>query len=205
MVDFAVHSLKYQTTSFILDPLNVWFVLLSLLIVHLCLIYINNERFLADYILHSSLLLLSSLCLVGFFLSTDLLFMFFCFEGTLMPMFLMIGAFGSRDRRVYAAMILFAYTFISSLPMLAAIMYMYVECNTLDIHLLSVYTFTPDAERALCMAFFVTVAAKLPLYPLHIWLPEAHVEAPTTGSVILAALLLKLVGFCSPRHDPSVS
>jgi len=110
----------------------------------------------------------------------------------LIPLFLIVGTFGSRPRRIFATFSLFFYTFISSLPMLLAFIYIGYETNTFHMSVLSSYHMTLEKECILWISLFIPLAVKTPLVPFHIWLPEAHVEAPTVGSVLLAALVLKM-------------
>jgi NADH-quinone oxidoreductase subunit M len=116
------------------------------------------------------------------------------FEGGLIPMFLIIGVWGGK-RRVYASFKFFLYTLVGSLLMLLAIMAMYGVAGTTDITVLLKTQFPADMQKWLWLAFFASFAVKMPMWPVHTWLPDAHVEAPTAGSVILAAILLKMGGY----------
>ena len=116
------------------------------------------------------------------------------FEGSLIPMFLIIGIWGGK-RRIQASYKFFFYTFTGSVLMLLAIMAMYWQAGTLDIRKLLAFQFDPQVQIWLWLAFFASFAVKMPMWPFHRWLPEAHVEAPTAGSVILAAILLKFGGY----------
>ena len=150
-------------------------------------------------------LLLETLIL-GVFTSLDLILFYLFFEGGLIPMFLIIGVWGGRNR-VYAAFKFFLYTLFGSLVMLIAMLYMYWDAGTTDIVALLNHQFSYEgfdllgwhivggAQTLMWLAFFASFAVKLPMWPFHTWLPDAHVEAPTGGSVILAAILLKLGGY----------
>ena len=132
--------------------------------------------------------------MIGVFIALDLLLFYLFFEGTLIPMFLIIGIWG-HGNRVYAAFKFFLYTFTGSVLMLLAIMAMYWTAGTTDITVLLKTAFNPKMQSWLWLGFFASFAVKLPMWPVHTWLPDAHVEAPTAGSVILAAILLKLGGY----------
>jgi NADH-quinone oxidoreductase subunit M len=145
-----------------------------------------------DYML--VFLVLETLC-IGVFATLDLAMFYVFFEGSLIPMFLIIGIWGGK-RRIQAAYKFFFYTFTGSVLMLLAIMYMWGAAGqTLDIRELLKFKFDPGVQNWLWLAFFASFAVKMPMWPFHRWLPEAHVEAPTAGSVILAAILLKLGGY----------
>jgi NADH-quinone oxidoreductase subunit M len=128
------------------------------------------------------------------FVSLDLVLFYLFFEGGLIPMFLIIGIWGGA-RRVYASFKFFLYTLLGSVLMLIAVMAMYVTTGTTDIPTLMAYDFPPEMQTWLWLAFFASFAVKMPMWPVHTWLPDAHVEAPTAGSVILAGILLKMGGY----------
>jgi len=133
--------------------------------------------------------------MIGVFCALDLVLFYVLFEGGLIPMFLIIGIWGGK-RRVYASFKFFLYTFVGSVLMLLAIMSMYWYAGTTDIaQLLSSTHFPPAMQTWLWLAFFASFAVKMPMWPVHTWLPDAHVEAPTAGSVILAGILLKMGGY----------
>ena len=132
--------------------------------------------------------------MIGVFVALDLILFYLFFEGGLIPMFLIIGVWG-HGNRVYAAFKFFLYTLTGSLLMLLAIMAMYWTAGTSDITVLLKTAFAPKMQTWLWLAFFASFAVKLPMWPVHTWLPDAHVEAPTAGSVILAAILLKMGGY----------
>ena len=132
--------------------------------------------------------------MVGTFCALDLVLFYLFFEGGLIPMFLIIGVWGG-PRRVYASFKFFLYTFLGSVLMLLAIMAMYWEAGTTDIATLLHHSFPLSLQKWAWFAFLASFAVKLPMWPVHTWLPDAHVEAPTAGSVILAAILLKMGGY----------
>ncbi len=132
--------------------------------------------------------------MIGVFCALDLVLFYLFFEGGLIPMFLIIGVWGGK-RRIYASFKFFLYTLLGSLLMLVAIMAMYVHAGTTDITVLLHTTFPVTMQKWLWFAFFASFAVKMPMWPVHTWLPDAHVEAPTAGSVILAGILLKMGGY----------
>lgn len=132
--------------------------------------------------------------MIGVFCALDLILFYVFFEAGLIPMFIIIGVWGGVDR-IYASFKFFLYTLLGSLFMLAAIVYMYLAAGSSDIVVLEDFEFGTGAQTWLWLAFFASFAVKLPMWPVHTWLPDAHVQAPTAGSVILAGVLLKMGGY----------
>ena len=132
--------------------------------------------------------------MIGVFTALDLVLFYLFFEAGLIPMFLIIGIWGGKDR-IYAAFKFFLYTFLGSVLMLVAMIAMYRDAGTTDIPTLMAHEFPPHAQTWLFLAFFASFAVKMPMWPVHTWLPDAHVQAPTAGSVILAGVLLKMGGY----------
>lgn len=132
--------------------------------------------------------------MIGVFCALDLVLFYVFFEAGLIPMFIIIGVWGGAER-IYASFKFFLYTLLGSLFMLAAVVYMYLTAGTSDIVALENFRFDSGAQTWLWLAFFASFAVKLPMWPVHTWLPDAHVQAPTAGSVILAGILLKMGGY----------
>ena len=132
--------------------------------------------------------------MIGVFCSLDLVLFYLFFEAGLIPMFLIIGIWGG-ERRVYSTFKFFLYTLAGSVFMLLAIIYIFISTGTTDVETLLMYNFTTNEQLILWIAFFTSFMVKIPMWPFHTWLPDAHVEAPTAGSVILAGVLLKMAGY----------
>ena len=176
-----------------IDGISILFIILTTFITPLCVISVNNtiKNRLKDFLI--AILIMESL-MIGVFCSLDLVVFYLFFEGGLIPMFLIIGIWGG-ERRVYSAFKFFLYTLLGSVLMLVAIISIYWMTGTTDVTYL--YNIGIDAkyQNLLWLAFFSSFAVKTPMWPVHTWLPDAHVEAPTAGSVLLAAILLKMAGY----------
>ncbi|HEX3367120.1 NADH-quinone oxidoreductase subunit M [Phenylobacterium sp.] len=175
------------------DGISVLFVLLNAFLMPICILasWKSIEKRVLEYMV--AFLILETL-VNGVFVSLDIVLFYIFFEFSLVPMFLIIGIWGGA-RRVYAAFKFFLYTLLGSVLMLAAILAMISISGTSSIPALMTYHFSPAIQTWLWLAFFASFAVKMPMWPVHTWLPDAHVEAPTAGSVILAGILLKLGGY----------
>ena len=175
------------------DGISVLFVLLTAFLMPICIVasWKSIEKRVLEYMI--AFLILETL-VIGVFVSLDIILFYIFFEFSLVPMFLIIGIWGGQ-RRVYAAFKFFLYTLLGSVLMLAAILAMIGISHTSSIPELMHYHFDPAVQTWLWLAYFASLAVKMPMWPVHTWLPDAHVEAPTAGSVILAGILLKLGGY----------
>lgn len=175
------------------DGISMLFVLLATLLTPICILsaWEAVQKRVKEYMI--AFLVLETL-MIGTFCALDLFMFYVFFEAVLIPMFLIIGIWGGQNR-VYAAFKFFLYTLAGSLLMLLAMIAMYVITGTSDIPTLMQYPFLRDIQTWLWLAFFASFAVKVPMWPVHTWLPDAHVQAPTAGSVILAGVLLKMGGY----------
>ena len=176
-----------------IDGISILFVILTTFITPLCILSVNStiKYRLKEFLI--SILVMESL-MIGVFCSLDLVIFYLFFEGGLIPMFLIIGIWGG-ERRVYSAFKFFLYTLLGSVLMLVAIITIYWVTGTTDVVELYSIGIPKELQNILWLAFFSSFAVKTPMWPVHTWLPDAHVEAPTAGSVLLAAILLKMAGY----------
>jgi NADH-quinone oxidoreductase subunit M len=194
MVEQAVWLGSGITYHMGVDGISVLFVVLTAALMPLCIAasWTSIEDRVPEYM--AAFLLLETL-MIGVFCALDLVLFYLFFEGGLIPMFIIIGVWGGK-RRVYASFKFFLYTLLGSVLMLLAIMAMYYFAGTTDIAtLIATAHFPVQMQTWLWLAFFASFAVKMPMWPVHTWLPDAHVEAPTAGSVILAGILLKMGGY----------
>ena len=175
------------------DGISILFIILTTFITPLCIISVNNtiKVRLRDFLI--AILIMESF-MIGVFCALDLVVFYLFFEAGLIPMFLIIGIWGG-PKRVYSAFKFFLYTLLGSVLMLVAIISIYWISGTTDVIKLYELGIDPKYQNLLWLAFFSSFAVKTPMWPVHTWLPDAHVEAPTAGSVLLAAILLKMAGY----------
>lgn len=176
-----------------IDGMSILLIVLTTFLTPLCFLasWGSVKKRVTEYV--AAFLILESLML-GVFCALDLVLFYIFFEAGLIPMFIIIGIWGGADR-VYAAFKFFLYTLLGSLFMLIAVIVMYMQVGSSDFEVLANHEFSSSLQTWLWLAFFASFAVKLPMWPVHTWLPDAHVQAPTAGSVILAGVLLKMGGY----------
>ena len=176
-----------------IDGIALMLIMLSVFLMPICILasWTSITKRVGEYM---AAFMLVELLMIGTFAAQDILLFYIFFEAGLIPMYLIIGIWGGADR-IYASFKFFLYTLLGSVVMLVAMLWMINEAGTSDIPTLLQYDFEPQAQTWLWLAFFASFAVKMPMWPVHTWLPAAHVQAPTAGSVILAGVLLKLGGY----------
>ncbi|WFW29453.1 MAG: NADH-quinone oxidoreductase subunit M [Wolbachia endosymbiont of Menacanthus eurysternus] len=193
--DFQLVSYPIKNIGIGIDGISLLFLLLTTFLFLICVLYNNTVSYIA-FKAYMILFLLLENFIIGFFISLNAISFYIFFEATLVPTFFIIGIWGGKQR-VYAAFKLFLYTLTGSLFFLLGLIYMYNMFGTFDIRKLIILIPNLDffAQLLLWVAFFISFAIKIPMFPFHTWLPDAHVQSPTTGSVILAGLLIKMGGY----------
>jgi len=175
-----------------IDGIALLLIELSVFLMPICILASNSiDKRVGEYM--TAFLLMETL-MIGVFAAQDLFLFYIFFEAGLIPMYLIIGVWGGADR-IYASYKFFLYTLLGSVLMLIAMIWMVKEAGTTDVPTLMAYDFPASAQKWLWLAFFASFAVKMPMWPVHTWLPDAHVQAPTAGSVILAGVLLKMGGY----------
>lgn len=174
-----------------IDFISLSFIVLTAILLPVCILasWENIYYKVKEYYL---ILLIIEFLLLIFFSVLDLIFFYIFFESILIPMFILILVWGSRERKIHAALQFFLFTLLGSIFMILGIIFVQSELGTTDIQIFINTEFSKDIQKLLWLTFFIPCAFKIPMFPFHIWLPEAHVEAPTAGSVLLAGVLLKL-------------
>ncbi|EMD84279.1 NADH-quinone oxidoreductase subunit M [Pacificimonas flava] len=201
--DTGTSAFQYRETVPLFEPYFSWalgidgislvLIALSVFLMPICILasWQSVKTRVPEYM--AAFMLMEAL-MIGVFAATDLFLFYVMFEGGLIPMYLIIGIWGGTNR-IYASYKFFLYTLLGSVLMLLAMMYMVSAAETTDIPTLMAYDFDPQVQVWLWLAFFASFAVKMPMWPVHTWLPDAHVQAPTAGSVILAGVLLKMGGY----------
>ena len=176
-----------------IDGIALMLIMLSVFLMPICILasWDSISKRVGEYM---SAFLFMEVLMIGVFAAQDMFLFYIFFEAGLIPMYLIIGVWGG-DNRIYASYKFFLYTLLGSVLMLIAMMWMVNEAGTTDIPTLLNYDFAPQAQTWLWLAFFASFAVKMPMWPVHTWLPDAHVQAPTAGSIVLAAILLKMGGY----------
>jgi NADH-quinone oxidoreductase subunit M len=175
------------------DGISMLFVVLTAFLMPFCVLasWTSVQKRIKEYMIA---FLILEVMMIGVFVSLDIVLFYVFFEAGLIPMFIIIGVWGGKER-VYASYKFFLYTLLGSVLMMLAIMAMYWDAGTTDIPALLAHKFPEHLQMVLWLAFFASFAVKMPMWPVHTWLPDAHVQAPTAGSVILAGIMLKLGGY----------
>nr|YP_009170595.1 NADH dehydrogenase subunit 4 [Chionoloma tenuirostre]ALF06909.1 NADH dehydrogenase subunit 4 [Chionoloma tenuirostre] len=189
----TIRWLPYSNINFYIgiDGISSFFVVLTTFLIPICILvgWSSIKSYKKEYMIA---FLICESFMIAVFCMLDLLLFYVFFESVLIPMFIIIGVWGSRQRKIQAAYQFFLYTLLGSVFMLLAILFIFFQTGTTDLQILLTTEFSERRQILLWIAFFASFSVKVPMVPVHIWLPEAHVEAPTAGSVILAGILLKL-------------
>jgi len=189
----TIRWLPYSNINFYIgiDGISLFFVVLTTFLIPICILvgWSSIKSYKKEYMIA---FLICESFMIAVFCMLDLLLFYVFFESVLIPMFIIIGVWGSRQRKIQAAYQFFLYTLLGSVFMLLAILFIFFQTGTTDLQILLTTEFSERRQILLWIAFFASFSVKVPMVPVHIWLPEAHVEAPTAGSVILAGILSKL-------------
>jgi proton-translocating NADH-quinone oxidoreductase chain M len=187
LISFSWFKIKY---IFMIDGISLFFVILSSFLLGLCILISWIWSYKIN--IYVFCIFLSMICLLNIFMTIDFFVLFFFFELIVVPLFLLVGIWGSRDRKIYAAYLLFIYTLIGSIFALFAFIFLYSNKGISNFLFFLNFFVLEYYQIVLFVLLFLGFAVKVPIIPIHVWLPEAHVEAPTSGSVILAGIVLKL-------------
>lgn len=186
-------SVRLSSASVGIDGLSMIMIILTTLLMIVCII--TGEKIRYRRKLFYVLLFITEIAVINLFVANDLFYFYIMFEAVLIPMFIIIGVWGSRTEKISAGYQFYIYTLLGSLFMLLSIISIFLLIGTTNVWEVKGYQFNPLIEKIFWISFFLSFAIKIPMYPFHLWLPKAHVEAPTAGSVLLAGILLKLGGY----------
>lgn len=197
-----VEKIVWETKeiAFGLDGISINFVVLTTILIPICILvsWESVKIMTRQYLI---MMIVIEWLLIGVFTVMDVLGFYVLYEGVLIPMFYIIGVWGAREQKITAAYYFFFYTLLGSVVMLISIMYIYTISGTTDYVTLMGYELEENVQKIVFIAFIASLAVKIPLYPFHIWLPQAHVEAPVAGSVLLAGVLIKLGSYGLIRYS----
>lgn len=182
-----------------IDGISIVYILLTVLIIPICILASWDSIKILEKQYWISILVLEAI-LIAVFSVLDILGFYICFEAVLIPMFIIIGIWGAREEKITASYYFFFYTLIGSVLFLISIIYIYKETGTTDYNTILGSQLSPEVQNWIFLAFFASLAVKIPKFPFHIWLPLAHVEAPLAGSIILAGILIKLGSYGFIRY-----
>lgn len=193
-IESNISLLSWGRTIIFIDGISIFFIGLSILLIPICILisYKTINFFYKEFLI---LLFFSVILLIGVFSSFDIIVFYILFESTLIPIFIIIGVWGSRDEKIRAAFYFFLYTLLGSLIMLIGIFKLYSITGVMNYQNLVYIVLPKNIQFWLFLGFFISLSIKIPMIPFHIWLPQAHVEAPIAGSILLAGILLKLGGY----------
>nr|QUQ05907.1 NADH dehydrogenase subunit 4 [Microconidiobolus nodosus] len=194
---------SYYPIQMGIDSISLYMIGLTILLIPVCLIS-TWSSVKENVKLYLVLFLVLETILILVFILLDILLFYITFEASLIPMYLLIGIYGGRESKIYAAYQFFLITLAGSLLMLIAIIIMYSQIGSTEYSILAISNITKERENILWLALFISFAVKTPLVPLHLWLPEAHSEANVAGSIILAGVLLKLAGYGLIRYSINI-
>ena len=192
--EFSFDEITFFHFNIGIDGISLYFVILTTFIIPICILsnWTNISNNINDFLI--SFLILESI-LIAVFIVLDIILFYIFFESVLIPLFLIVGIWGGSSTKVRAAFLLFLYTLFGSLFMLLSFLIIYYNVGSTDFQVVSLYDINLESQKILWLGIFISIAIKTPLVPFHMWLPRAHAEAPVGGSIILAAVVLKIATY----------